>query len=139
PPGRSSRRAPRGRPPSPLRPRSSRRRPRLFSGLALALLVGLSALAGAQPGPAAGSLAAPPTGATLGVLDAVRMTLERDPNLGLVQARVESSKGALLAASGRFDPVVTDQLLRTDVRTPIGGGASAESRTVENEDRKSVV
>jgi len=98
--------------------------------LALLLLACMAAAeargAGAEPPP-------PAAGPTLGVLDAVRMTLERDPNLGIVQARVESSKGALLAASGRFDPVVTDRLLRTDVRTPLGGGASAETRTVEDD------
>ena len=60
------------------------------------------------------------------------MTLQRDPNLGIAEARLDSSKGALLAASGRFDTVVTDRLLRTDVKTPLGGGASTETRTVED-------
>jgi outer membrane protein len=61
------------------------------------------------------------------------MTLERDPNLGIVQAQLESSRGALLVATGRFDPILTDQLLETDTKVPLGSGQSADRRTVEND------
>jgi outer membrane protein len=161
PPGRSSRRTLPGLPATTLRPPSSGRRPRRSLRLALALLAGLSATAArpadAQPAPGtppaigtpppvgtappAGSApasgtppaAGQPGGRALGLLDAVRLTLERDPNLGVVQARLDSSRGALLAASGRFDPVVTDRLLSTETRIPVGGNASEDNRTVEED------
>jgi outer membrane protein len=111
--------------PSALRPSLRRQGPRLST-----LILVLGCLCAGAPHRAG---AEPPPGRGLGVLDAVRMTLERDPNLGIVQARLESSRGALLAAAGRFDPVIADQLLTTDTRTPLAGGESADRRTVEND------
>src|SRR5690348_3045562 len=74
-----------------------------------------------------------PAGPGLALLDAVRMTLERDPNLGIVQARLESSRGALLVAAGKFDPVVTDQLSDVQTKLPLGERGSFEQLTVEND------
>src|SRR5262249_24094458 len=93
------------------------------------LLLALLLLSGAP----LGAQSPPPPGPGLGLLDAVRMMLERDPNLGIVQARLASSRGALLAAAGRFDPVVTDQLSDTDTRLPLGERRSFEQLTVEND------
>ena len=39
-------------------------------------------------------------------MDAVRLTLANDPNVAIDAARVDSARGALQIASGRFDPVV---------------------------------
>ncbi len=69
----------------------------------------------------------------LGLLDAVQMTLARDPNLGIVQARLESARGVLLSASGKFDTVLTDRLLDSDTRTSVGPGADFDLATVEND------
>jgi outer membrane protein TolC len=73
------------------------------------------------------------SGQTLGLLEAVSMTLEHDPNLGVVQARLESSRGALLSAAGKFDPVVTNQLLDSDTKAPLGTDRSFEQTMVEND------
>ena len=40
------------------------------------------------------------------------MTLERDPNVAIETARVDSARGALLFASGQFDPVIASGLTR---------------------------
>src|SRR5262249_8654118 len=92
------------------------------------LLLGILLLSGVPVG-----AQAPSPGSGLGLLDAVRMMLERDPNLGIVQARLASSRGALLAAAGKFDPVITDQLSDTDTKLPLGERSSFEQLTVEND------
>ncbi len=97
------------------------------------LILLLSFLGAAAARRAAAAAAQAPPGGSLGVLDVVRMTLERDPNLGIVQAQLEASRGALLVATGRFDPILTDQLLETDAKVPLGGGQSADQRRVEND------
>jgi outer membrane protein len=74
--------------------------PRWAVSAAVATL-GFVAAAGVSP---ASRAQGPDTG--LRLLDAVRMTLTHDPNISLVRSRVESSRGALLAATGQFDPLV---------------------------------
>jgi len=60
------------------------------------------------------------------------MALERDPNISIEQARLRSSEGVLLSASGRFDPELTTQLTRTAADDPLTELASRESLTLEN-------
>jgi len=70
--------------------------------------------------------------AGLSLFEAVRMTLSRDPNVAIDEARVESSRGALQIQSGRFDPVLSNSATSVDVEVPTGAGTSEESRTFQN-------
>lgn len=72
----------------------------------------------------------PPAG--LRLMDAVRMTLARDPNVAIEAARVDSARGALLVASGRFDPVVASGLEETDDRVPKSLSSRQETRTLRS-------
>jgi outer membrane protein TolC len=74
----------------------------------------------------------PPAGAGLGLLEAVRMTLERDPNIALDEARLQSSRGSLVIAAGKFDPVLSSTLIEADTRTPLSASSSDKSRTLHN-------
>jgi outer membrane protein TolC len=74
----------------------------------------------------------PPTGAGLGLLDAVRMTLERDPNIALDEARLQSSRGSLEVAVGEFDPVLGSTVTQADTRTPLSPTSSSDSRTLHS-------
>jgi outer membrane protein TolC len=87
----------------------------------------------AAPGSGAGATAQDlPPGSGLSLLEAVHMTLERDPNLALEQARVEGARGSLEIAASQFDPVVTSGLLQTDTRTPLSPSTSRETRTLQS-------
>lgn len=59
----------------------------------------------------------------LGLLDAVRLTLARDPNIAISQVVVDSSRGALKIASAPFDPVVTSATSRTSTDAPVSESA----------------
>jgi outer membrane protein TolC len=74
----------------------------------------------------------PPAGAGLGILDVVRMTLERDPQIAFDEASLQLSRGALAIATSRFDPVVTSELTEADTRTPESVSSSSESRTLHS-------
>jgi len=63
----------------------------------------------------------------LGLVEAVELTLANDPNIALVTSQVTSSRGALLSASGRFDPLVTSGLTRSSTETPLDDATSSES------------
>jgi outer membrane protein TolC len=60
------------------------------------------------------------------------MTLARDPNIAIEEARRQGSRGALEAASGQFDTIVSSALTQTDTTTPLTGSSSEESRTLSN-------
>ncbi|MDP9120503.1 MAG: TolC family protein [Acidobacteriota bacterium] len=66
----------------------------------------------------------------MGLLEVVRETLARDPNIGLVEAQVLSFQGGLLIAQGRFDPILRSQLTETDTRTPSPSGSAFDSKTL---------
>lgn len=68
----------------------------------------------------------------LGLLDALRMTLERDPNVALDESRVQSARGSLQTASGRFDPVVSSELTEIQLDEPESASSSQETRILEN-------
>ncbi|HEV3072832.1 MAG TPA: TolC family protein [Thermoanaerobaculia bacterium] len=70
---------------------------------------------------------------SLGVLQVVKMTLDRDPNLAIVEARLAGSRGALLAASGKFDAVLGHQVSSSDARLPLAPEGSFERKTIESD------
>lgn len=51
---------------------------------------------------------APDAGLDLG--EAIRLTLENDPNIAIVGARLAGARGVLLGAAGPFDPVLTSRV-----------------------------
>jgi len=68
----------------------------------------------------------------LSLLETVHTTLERDPNLAVQQARLESARGSLAIASSQFDPVFTSGLTEVDDRTPLSSTAHQEIRTLQS-------
>ncbi len=66
-----------------------------------------------------GVWAQPVPGPGLGLLDAVRLTLARDPNIAISQVQVESARGALKIASSPFDPVLTSATSRSATNAPV--------------------
>src|SRR5436305_3908164 len=68
----------------------------------------------------------------LGLLDAVRLTLARDPNIAINQVLVESSRGALKIASSPFDPVLTSVTFRSSSSAPVSESA-AQLTTLVND------
>src|SRR6266545_4397889 len=72
----------------------------------------------------------PETGLDLG--DAVRLTLENDPNIALSQAQLAGARGALLGAAGRFDPVLTSQVEQETSNTPLTEITSREEMSLQS-------
>lgn len=58
------------------------------------------------------------------------MTLERDPNVALEEARLDSARGALQVQSGRFDPVVSSSVAGDEIDDPLTPSSSSETRSV---------
>jgi outer membrane protein len=92
-------------------------------GSSFLLLILSSRLAALAQGAPAGSLT---------LMDAVRMTLERDPNVAIEVARVDAARGALQFASGQFDPVVASGLSQENSNVPKTFSSSQETRTLQN-------
>lgn len=80
--------------------------------------------------PAARAQQAPAGG--LGLLEAVRLTLVRDPNIALQEVRVESSRGFLEIVSSPFDPVVAASGTWTEVDVPTSESTSSRQQLVRN-------
>ena len=90
------------------------------------LLLGSSAFlatSAAQPLP---TPASPDPGLDLG--EAIRLTLENDPNIALVEARLAGARGALLGAAGLFDPVLTSGVSNE----PLSAVTRTEERRLES-------
>ena len=68
----------------------------------------------------------------LSLLETVQTTLERDPNLAVQQARLESARGSLAIAASQFDPVFTSGLTEVDDRTPLSPTSHQEVRTLQS-------
>lgn len=100
-------------------PSSPRRRRRLLGRAVVAVL------AAALVGPPAARATFP------GLVGAVRLTLERDPNLALAATRVEVARGFLLTARGRFDPFLSAALIGSDLELPESAETTVESRLLE--------
>jgi outer membrane protein len=73
----------------------------------------------------------PPPGG-LALMDAVRMTLAHDPNVAIEEARLDSARGALQIASGRFDPVVTSGLSQTSSNVPLSLSSRQETWVLQS-------
>jgi outer membrane protein TolC len=73
-----------------------------------------------------------PAGTGLGLLEAVQMTLARDPNIAIGEARLQSSRGSLQVAAGAFDPVLRSAVTGDETKTPVSAGASDDSRTLHD-------
>lgn len=69
-------------------------------------------------------------GAGLSLLAVVRLALEHDPNIALVEARLASSRGAVQVARGIFDPVITSSLTQAESRQPVDETSSSTSSTL---------
>jgi outer membrane protein TolC len=82
-------------------------------------------------GPAWGS-ATMPDGRTegLGLIEAVELALAHDPNIALGESRLAASRGALLVASGQFDPLLTSGLSAGEAEIPTASGSPTESSSV---------
>src|ERR1700760_2284720 len=80
--------------------------------------------------PGAWAQGAPSRG--LALMDAVRMTLARDPNVAIEATRVDTARGALQIASGQFDPVVASGLSETTSDVPQSPSSSDKTRTLQS-------
>jgi outer membrane protein len=88
--------------------------------LGLYVLLGTSA-ADSQPAP-------PDAGLDLG--EAIRLTLENDPNIALTEARLAGARGVLLGAAGQFDPVLTSRVDQETSNIPRSERTSVEERSL---------
>lgn len=70
--------------------------------------------------------------AGIGLVEAVRMTLDNDPNLSLEQARLRSSRGFLLSTRGTFDPVLTTSMTETETNRPQSETSILEQSRLSN-------
>lgn len=66
----------------------------------------------------------------LGLLEALRLTLARDPNIAIQETRVESSRGALAVASSLFDPLLSSSASRAAAEAPASESASVLQSSV---------
>jgi outer membrane protein len=66
----------------------------------------------------------------MGLVEAVRLMLEQDPNLSIEQARLRSSRGILLSARGPFDPVFGTDLEEATTNTPLTEASGEEERVL---------
>lgn len=90
------------------------------------LLLGSSAFFATS---AAAPLPAPPSpDAGLDLGEAIRLTLENDPNIALVEARLAGARGALLGAAGLFDPVLSSGVSNE----PLSAVTRIEERRLES-------
>jgi outer membrane protein len=83
-------------------------------------------------GAAGQSLPAPSETAGLDLGEALRLTLESDPNIALVEARLAGARGALLGAAGEFDPIVTSRVDQETSNTPVTETTSREQLNLES-------
>jgi len=89
----------------------------------VALLLGLPAALRAQERPL-------PEG--LSLAEAVRLTLESDPNLRLEEARLRSAHGSLLSSRGTFDSIFSSSLSETETDLPVSATESSSQAVVGN-------
>ncbi len=69
---------------------------------------------------------------SLGLMEAVEMTLQQDPNIAFLESQLASSRGALLSARGLFDPLLSTNLFQSDLETPSSDGSSSESSALSS-------
>ena len=78
------------------------------------------------------SAAEPPPERGLGLVEAIRLMLDQDPNLSIEQARLRLSRGVLLSAQGPFDPILSTSLERSETDTPQSEISSRQQRLLTN-------
>ena len=66
----------------------------------------------------------------LDLLEVVEMTFANDPNISLVESRLISAQGALLSASGAFDPLLSADLTASEAKSPLSESTRRETTTV---------
>ncbi len=66
----------------------------------------------------------------LELLEALRLTLENDPNIELVEAQLEASHGALTVTRGDFDPVLTASVEQNDSQIPLDTESASDSSSL---------
>lgn len=66
----------------------------------------------------------------LGLFEAVRLALERDPNVAIEEARLEAARGSLAVAQSTFDPLVTGSLTAAERRIPESASQTSETRSL---------
>lgn len=91
------------------------------------VVLGLAAFATPLYGETEGDDEAP----SLALVEAVRLALQNDPEIRLVETRIEDLRGTTLSAAGAFDPVITSSLSGDDSRTPLEQGANQSSESLE--------
>src|SRR4051812_24485931 len=74
--------------------------------------------------------AQPAAAGGLGLLEAVRLTLARDPNIAIQETRVEFSRGALKVASSAFDPLLSSSASRDANDLPLSETASRQRTSI---------
>lgn len=102
----------------------------MIQGSRFRLIVPLAALWLAQPA----SLAAdePSAAPGIGLVEAVRMMLDNDPNVSIGESRLRSSQGVLLSARGSFDPVLSTSLTETETNDPLTESTNRERSFLTN-------
>lgn len=69
-----------------------------------------------------------PADAGLPLAEAIRLTLENDPNIAIAETSLAGARGALLGAAGPFDPVLTTSVDQVASNRPVSEIASEEER-----------
>lgn len=68
----------------------------------------------------------------LSLAEAVRLTLQNDPNLRLEEARLRSARGILLSSRGTFDPIFRSSLTETETDLPVSPTESESQAVIGN-------
>jgi outer membrane protein len=68
----------------------------------------------------------------LSLAEAVRLTLENDPNLRLQEARLRSAEGILLSSRGTFDSVLSSSVTETETDVPVSATESESQAVIGN-------
>ncbi len=95
--------------------------PRRWFAVGLLLLVGAGPVARGQENAEEG----------LTLLQALELMRRHDPNIALAEARLDSARGAVEVARGRFDPHFTASSEGSDSERPTAPGVTAESRALD--------
>ena len=92
--------------------------------LRISLLLMLTAVLFSATSAAGQETPAPSAPAKLGLLDVVRTTIARNPDVSIQKQQVESSRGALQQASGKFDETLGLSLNRQTADSPLNSSMS---------------
>ena len=97
-----------------------------FSALSGVSLFSLCLMAGEA------SLAQPSAAPGIGLVEAIRLMLDQDPNLSIEESRVRSSRGALLSTQAPFDPLLFSTLDQRRTDDPLSESTSRERNILTN-------